>query len=86
MQPFKNLGVQYYYKTERRKYIGCGCILKGRGVSEIINEAMTNIMREHEEFSAKWRVRKGERQLLLGEERRRLTEVASGKCLAFAVG
>lgn len=56
-----------------------------KGVCEIINEAMKNIMRARGVFS-KVRQEKGRRELASGEERRRLTQAASGKCLAFVVG
>lgn len=47
---------------------------------------MRNIVREQEEFPAKGGKKGGKRELVLGEERTRSTQAASGKCLAFVVG
>lgn len=57
-------------------------------MSEIINGAMKNIMREQEEFQAMGGKKGRKRELVLGEQRRRrrLTQAASGKCLALVVG
>lgn len=56
------------------------------GVCEIINEAMKKTVREQEEFPAKGVKRGRKREWVLGEERTRSTQAASGKCLAFVVG
>lgn len=55
---------------------------------EAINTAMKSITREQEEFPTKMRQEEEkERLCIVGkEEWRKLTQGASGKCLALAVG